>query len=649
MELPKSVLKDFAEITNDDQPVKADKTYYGTVVELDETIYVRLDGSSLLTPVIPTVEAKTGDRVTVIIKDHAAIITGNISVPALTRIGDTYTRLTEEGVIVGLFDGDEPQDAYTVVAPDGFYVKSSATRVSAYFGTTIRLYKPGTNELAVNITSSGATFTGNIETGGGHIGGWDISSTGITKTTGNLTVGMLPGNNEAGTFLYVRDSSSGAQVYPFAVYSDGRLIATKATITGAITATSGSFGNGTAKIQIGTNGTGNANSSIYYGMSTLGDTTNNGFYLGTDGFALGKGNFKVTSAGALTTKSGNIAGWTINANKLSKTTTIGNVTYGFTIDAPDSPAANKGVIFTSLTENGTTTYPFVVRYDGSLTATKASITGTISSSTITASTITGSSLTTGVNEVTARTSINEMDGVWSDSPFSGQYWPNTDSWYGASGNAMYFRLATKVEDKYTVNRTGLSGSLIGTLADSSTKTSSPRLFGWAHGWATKNSLIVGGRLYAGDTKLKSLVMPLNKISVHPSDSSSDTEVTTLSSLLAPHAVTVSYSSSYITGGIYAVRVGHVLIIRLNSTLQSDFAKDANNNFTKIAQLSGGNEYPNHQFAVSDSVFTSCNPTNSDARVTVQVNTSGEISMFNHSSGTVAKGMIRCELMTYCSI
>ena len=406
MELPKSVLKDFAEITNDEQPVKADKTYYGTVVELDETIYVRLDGSSLLTPVIPTVEAKTGDRVTVIIKDHAAIITGNISVPALTRIGDTYTRLTEEGVIVGLFDGDEPQDAYTVVAPDGFYVKSSAARVSAYFGTTIRLYKPGTNELAVNITSSGATFTGNIETGGGHIGGWDISSTGITKTTGNLTVGMLPGNNEAGTFLYVRDSTSGAQVYPFAVYSDGRLIATKATITGAITATSGSFGNGTAKIQIGTNGTGNANSAIYYGMSTLGDTTNNGFYIGTDGIALGKGNFKVTSAGALTAKSGEIAGWTINANKLTKTTTIGSVTYGFTIDAPDSPAANKGVIFTSLTENGTTTYPFVVRYDGSLIATKATITGTI---TATSGSFTG--VITAKNDNDARATVINSSGI----------------------------------------------------------------------------------------------------------------------------------------------------------------------------------------------------------------------------------------------
>jgi hypothetical protein len=46
-------------------------------------------------------------------------------------------------------------------------------------------------------------------------------------------------------------------------------------------------------------------------MTTLADTTNTGFYIGTDGIALGKGVFKVTAAGALTAKSGSIGKYTI--------------------------------------------------------------------------------------------------------------------------------------------------------------------------------------------------------------------------------------------------------------------------------------------------------------------------------------------------
>lgn len=55
---------------------------------------------------------------------------------------------------------------------------------------------------------------------------------------------------------------------------------------GGLTANSGTIGGFT----IGT-------SSIYNGMTSLSDTTHNGVYVGTDGIALGKSSFKVTSAG----------------------------------------------------------------------------------------------------------------------------------------------------------------------------------------------------------------------------------------------------------------------------------------------------------------------------------------------------------------
>jgi hypothetical protein len=63
-------------------------------------------------------------------------------------------------------------------------------------------------------------------------------------------------------------------------------------VKGKITATSGFIGNGSFGFTISA-------SSIYNGMTNMNDTTNNGIYVGTDGIALGKGNFKVTSSGSV--------------------------------------------------------------------------------------------------------------------------------------------------------------------------------------------------------------------------------------------------------------------------------------------------------------------------------------------------------------
>ena len=123
MQLPDSLLKEFAHTTNDETPKTSERVLYGQVVVSNDIPYVVLDGSSVLTPIVTTVEVHQGDRVTVIIKDHSAIITGNLSVPAITRAGETYTRLTEDGVIVGQFDEhDEPTGLYTLTKPTGYAI-----------------------------------------------------------------------------------------------------------------------------------------------------------------------------------------------------------------------------------------------------------------------------------------------------------------------------------------------------------------------------------------------------------------------------------------------------------------------------------------------------------------------------------------------
>ena len=82
MALSNDLISQFVKITNDDKKEKTDKTVYGTVVEYDGSKYVKLDGSELLTPISTTTNVKQNERVTVMIKNHSAIVTGNISSPA---------------------------------------------------------------------------------------------------------------------------------------------------------------------------------------------------------------------------------------------------------------------------------------------------------------------------------------------------------------------------------------------------------------------------------------------------------------------------------------------------------------------------------------------------------------------------------------
>lgn len=87
MALSTDLISQFVKATNDKEEVKKESTVYGTTVEHDGTTYVKLDGSDLLTPITTTADTKPGERVTVMIKNHTATVTGNISSPA-ARSGD---------------------------------------------------------------------------------------------------------------------------------------------------------------------------------------------------------------------------------------------------------------------------------------------------------------------------------------------------------------------------------------------------------------------------------------------------------------------------------------------------------------------------------------------------------------------------------
>lgn len=87
MSLSSDLISEFVKVTKDDEKPKSETIVYGTTVVYEGSTYVKLDGSDLLTPVSTTSATKNGERVTVMIKDHTATITGNMSSPS-ARSGD---------------------------------------------------------------------------------------------------------------------------------------------------------------------------------------------------------------------------------------------------------------------------------------------------------------------------------------------------------------------------------------------------------------------------------------------------------------------------------------------------------------------------------------------------------------------------------
>lgn len=82
MGISSDLIMELVKVTSSNEKPKDEATVYGTMVKYNNTMYVQLDGSELLTPVSITADAKDGERVTVLIKNHNAIVTGNMSSPA---------------------------------------------------------------------------------------------------------------------------------------------------------------------------------------------------------------------------------------------------------------------------------------------------------------------------------------------------------------------------------------------------------------------------------------------------------------------------------------------------------------------------------------------------------------------------------------
>jgi hypothetical protein len=201
--------------------------------------------------------------------------------------------------------------------------------------------------------SGNAYFAGRIKAKSGDIGGWDISGTALKKGG----VGMSSDNSSLNNYAFWAGNTDPSQA-KFWVKHDGTMKATKATIEGDLTATTGKIGNWTIN-----------NGAI----------TNNNVQLTSNGNLIAS---NVDIKGKIEASSGTVGGWNIDNVQFQKQ--IGDYSFEIRSDR----GASEPALLVYKNQGGNQGYKFYVRPDGYLYAANVGLSGSISSSTITGSSIT---------------------------------------------------------------------------------------------------------------------------------------------------------------------------------------------------------------------------------------------------------------------
>lgn len=115
MGLSNELLSQFAKATKDKSIKKSETIVYGTIVDSNGVKYVQLDGSDILTPMASTTNIESGERVPVMIKNHMAIVTGNLTSPAVRSadLSIAYSELdTNITAVAGLVESKVSQEDF---------------------------------------------------------------------------------------------------------------------------------------------------------------------------------------------------------------------------------------------------------------------------------------------------------------------------------------------------------------------------------------------------------------------------------------------------------------------------------------------------------------------------------------------------------
>lgn len=327
----------------------------------------------------------------------------------ITQTSTDLTQMYEYAASLGILgNGESDVDITDIETWTQAYIKSGLL----YYDGALPKFGVAVGDVKQLVTIDGhevinrqnllATFTAD------RLSFWQSGSEVAYLSSGSM---YFPSAHISGGSIEIGGSESGGQhvTGPFYVDSEGNLVASSATISGTLTAQSGS--------QLGN---WSVNTAIYNGKTSLSDTSHSGIYMGTDGLYLGDAAssetyVKLLPNGTLTANSATITGelhagsgsticdWTIGkttgTNPVSyiysgSRTTIDSTAAGIYIGtdgiSAGTPLASSGDGFKMSASGAITCRGATIR--GSLTATSLTITSNATVSGLSADFITTGSL-----------------------------------------------------------------------------------------------------------------------------------------------------------------------------------------------------------------------------------------------------------------
>lgn len=166
MALSNDIASLFAKTVKTEPQTNTETTLIGTAIVGTGKLAVKIDGSDQITPVTTTTAVSDGDRVTVLIKNHSAIVTGNMTSPSANQgdLDDIQNRVDEFGTIIAdvVTTGDLEAVNATIdnLVADNVYIKDKLTATEADIGNleadnvtingTLVAQQAEIDELAVN-------------------------------------------------------------------------------------------------------------------------------------------------------------------------------------------------------------------------------------------------------------------------------------------------------------------------------------------------------------------------------------------------------------------------------------------------------------------------------------------------------------------
>ena len=166
----------------------------------------------------------------------------------------------------------------------------------------------------------------------------------------------------------------------------------------------------------------------------------------------------------------NIAGWEIKSSYLGKRGTLSGTPYLAFMQALETPTGNGGVFGLRTGTEGNYSFPFIVRYNGTVEATNAVIEGTITTDDLTATGGTIGGWTIGTSGLSSGTTFDNHDyevGLWSPAtPRS-----STPAFYvgypTGVGSAWEYVFKVDYSGKLTATKAEITGNITGSTITSS--------------------------------------------------------------------------------------------------------------------------------------------------------------------------------------